>query len=84
MSRYEFLLKTRRMEDPAGWVILPGGYGLGFSLLCAIPHVFIGGPGYAVGYFIGGFPFDLTHGLASAALAAILLHPLERLMRLFS
>ena len=77
MSRYEFLLKTRRMEDPAGWVILPGGYGLGFSLLCAIPHVFIG-------YFIGGFPFDLTHGLASAALAAILLHPPERLMRLFS
>ncbi len=73
MSRYEFLLKTRRMEDPAGWVILPGGYGLGFSLLCAIPHV-----------FIGGFPFDLTHGLASAALAAILLHPPERLMRLFS
>ena len=34
-------------------IILPGGYGLGFSLLCAIPHVFIGGPGYAVGYFIG-------------------------------
>lgn len=77
-------LLFRRMEDLVGWVILLGAYGLGFGLLCAIPYVFIGGPGYAVSYFISGIPFDLTHGLANAVLAAILLRPLERLMRLFS
>ena len=75
-------LLFRRMEDLAGWVILLGAYGLGFGLLCAIPYVFIGGPGYAVSYFISGIPFDLAHGLANAVLAAILLRPLERLMRL--
>ena len=77
-------LLFRRMEDLVGWVILLGAYGLGFGLLCAIPYVFIGGPGYAVSYFISGIPFDLTHGLANAVLAAILLRPLERIMRLFS
>lgn len=77
-------LLFRRMEDLVGWVILLGAYGLGFGLLCAIPYVFIGGPGYAVSYFISGIPFDLAHGLANAVLAAILLRPLERLMRLIS
>lgn len=77
-------LLFRRMEDLAGWVILLGAYGLGFGLLCAIPYVFIGGPGYAVSYFISGIPFDLAHGLANAVLAAILLRPLKRLMRLIS
>lgn len=77
-------LLFRRMEDLVGWVILLGAYGLGFGLLCAIPYVFIGGPGYAVSYFISGIPFDLTHGLANAVLAAILLRALERIMRLFS
>lgn len=71
-------MALRGMKGVAGWVMLLGAYGLGFGLLCAVPYVFIGGFGYAVSYFISGIPFDITHGISNAALAALLFKPLGR------
>ncbi len=73
-------LLLRNMRGTAGWVLLLGGFGLSFGLLCALPYVLIGGFGYAVSYFISGIPFDLAHGAGNAALALLLFRPLDKLM----
>lgn len=71
----------RQMESILGWVVILGGFGLAFGLLCAIPYLFLGGPGAAVSYFLSGIPFDLLHGAGNMAAAAVLMRPLEKLMR---
>ncbi len=69
----------RNMRATLGWVILLAGFGLAFGLLCAIPYLFIGGPGLAVSYYISGIPFDLLHCAGNAVTAAVLFGPLRRL-----
>ena len=71
----------RHMESTAGWVVLLGGYGFGFGFLCAIPYLFLGGPGAAASYFLSGIPFDLIHGAGNIAVAAVLMKPLEKMFR---
>ena len=71
----------RQMENILGWVVILGGFGLAFGFLCAIPYLFLGGPGAAVSYFLSGIPFDLLHGAGNMAAAAVLMRPLEKLMR---
>ena len=69
----------KNMKDKIGWVILLGGFGLVFGLLCAIPSLLIGGIGLAASYFISGIPYDLVHCAGNVAVALVLFQPLYRL-----
>lgn len=67
----------RKMEQPLGWAILSGVYGMCFGALCGIVDVAIGGFGYAVTKWISGIPFDLLHCGGNFFIALILWKPLR-------
>lgn len=69
----------RRMENPLGWAVLSGSFGLLFGALCAPVDVFIGGWGYAVAKWISGIPFDLMHCAGNFILALFLFCPIRKL-----
>ena len=71
----------RRMEEPLGWAILSGSFGLLFGALCAPVDVFIGGWGYAVSKWVSGIPFDLMHCAGNFFIALILFRPIRNLTR---
>lgn len=71
----------RRVNQPLLWAAISGMYGLLFGALCAIPYLFIGGPGLATSYFVSGIPFDLLHCAGNFVLALLLGEPLVRLTR---
>lgn len=70
----------REMQEPLGWAILSGTFGLLFGALCGIVDVFVGGLGYAVSKWISGIPFDLLHCGGNFAIALLLFAPLRRLL----
>lgn len=70
----------REMQEPLGWAILSGTFGLLFGALCGIVDVFVGGLGYAVSKWISGIPFDLLHCGGNFAMALLLFAPLRRLL----
>lgn len=71
---------VRRTDGVIGWVLLLGGFGLGFGTLCSLPYLFIGGLSMMGSYILSGIPFDLLHAAGNAVLAAILFKPLDKLM----
>ena len=71
----------RGLRQPVLWAAALGAYGLLFGLLCAIPYLFLGGPGLAASYFVSGIPFDLLHCVGNFTLALLLGEPLVRLTR---
>jgi len=73
-------LLMKKMESPLGWAILSGAFGLLFGALCAVADMFIGGVGYAVGKWVTGIPFDITHCAGNFVIALLLFRPLHRLM----
>ena len=69
----------RAIRQQIVWAAVLGAYGLLFGLLCALPYLFIGGPGLAVSYFVSGIPFDLLHCAGNFVLALLLGEPLVKL-----
>ncbi len=59
---------------------IAGLFGLLFGTLCAIPYIFIFDFTYAVGWIIGGLPYDAIHAVSNFAAVAILYYPLTRVM----
>ena len=70
----------RKMENPLGWALLSGGFGLLFGALCAPVDAVMGGMGYAVSKWISGIPFDLAHAAGNFVIALVLFQPMRRLM----
>lgn len=70
----------RKMENPFGWAVLSGGFGLLFGLLCAPVYIFSGGLGFAVSWWISGIPFDLTHAAGNFVIALVLFVPMRKLL----
>lgn len=70
----------RKMEQPLGWAILSGTYGLLFGALCGIVDVFIGGFSYAAAKWVSGIPFDIAHCIGNFAIALLLFKPMRELM----
>lgn len=70
----------REMQQPLGWALVSGVYGLLFGALCAIVDAFIGGPAYAVAKWASGIPFDIAHCAGNFCIALILFRPLRELL----
>lgn len=70
----------RKMQQPLGWAVLSGAFGLLFGALCGIVDVFIGGPLYAVGKWVSGIPYDLLHCIGNFVIALLLFAPLRKLL----
>ena len=71
----------RKNENLLIWAVIAGLFGLSFGILCAIPYIFIGGPGFAVSYWLSGIPFDITHCISNFVLTLLLLDPLQKLFK---
>ena len=70
----------KKMQSPMGWALLSGIYGLLFGALCAVADVFIGGVGYAVGKWVTGIPFDITHCVGNFVIGMVLFKPVRELL----
>ena len=70
----------RRIEQPLGWAVLSGGFGLLFGALCAPVDVVIGGIGYAAAKWVSGIPFDIAHCIGNFVIALVLFAPMRRLL----
>ncbi len=70
----------RKMENPFGWALLSGGFGLLFGLLCAPVYIFSGGIGFAVSWWTSGIPFDLSHAAGNFVIALVLFVPMRKLL----
>lgn len=79
----------KKMDSALSWSILSGAFGLLFGLLCAIPYIFIGAAGtsltsglqYAFGWWVGGIPWDIVHGIGNFVIMLVLYHPIARVMK---
>lgn len=71
----------RKMEEPLGWAILSGAFGLCFGALCGIVDVFIGGWSYALTKWMAGINFDLWHCGGNFFMALLLYKPLRNLTK---
>ena len=71
----------RKMEQPLGWAMLSGSFGLLFGLLCAPVDLAMGGLGYAVSKWVSGIPFDLLHCAGNFLMALLLFAPMRNLMK---
>jgi len=69
------------VDTPLLWACVSGVFGLLFGGLCSITYLFIGGPAYALSYWVSGIPFDITHCIANFIIALVLMKPLTGLMR---
>ncbi len=70
----------RRMEQPLGWAILSGAFGLLFGALCGITDVFMGGLSFALSKWTMGIGFDITHCVGNFVIALLLFAPLRKVL----
>ena len=70
----------RKMEDPLGWAILSGAFGLAFGALCGITDIFIYGFPVAVAKWVSGIWFDLLHCGGNFVMALLLFAPMRKLL----
>ena len=70
----------REMRQPLGWALLSGIFGLLFGVLCAPVYLVVGGPMYAVSWWVSGIPFDMIHALSNFVIALVLFVPLRTLL----
>ena len=70
----------REMRQPLGWALLSGVFGLVFGALCAPLYLVVGGPMYAVSWWVSGIPFDMIHALSNFVIALVLFVPLRTLL----
>ncbi len=71
----------RRMEDPLGWAILSAAFGLAFGALCGLTDIFLYGFQTAVGKWVSGIWFDITHCVGNFVMALLLFGPLRKLLK---
>lgn len=69
-------LLFRRQTSVWFWSILSGLFGLAFGALCAIPYLFITGPGGAFAWWVAGIPYDVVHGASNFLICLVLFGPL--------
>jgi len=69
----------RTMEQPLGWALVSGVFGLLFGALCAPVDTVIGGVSYAMAKWISGIPFDIAHCAGNFVIALVLFKPLRKL-----
>ena len=74
-------LLLRKMQEPLGWAILSGTFGLLFGALCGIADIFIGGFSYAAAKWVSGIWFDLMHCAGNFVIALLLFNPLRNLLK---
>ena len=74
-------LLLRKMQEPLGWAILSGTFGLAFGALCGIADIFIGGFSYAAAKWVSGIWFDLLHCAGNFVIALLLFDPLRNLLK---
>lgn len=72
--------KLRSVDSWFIWAGINGAFGLCFGALFAIPYIFVS-PSYALTYWIGGIPFDITHCIGNFAAAVILGKPIDNSMK---
>lgn len=77
---WAFAYLLRKMQDPLGWAVLSGAFGLLFGALCGIVDIFIGGWSYALGKWVSGLMFDVTHCVGNFVIALVLFKPLRTLL----
>ncbi len=70
----------REMRALLGWAVLAGLFGLLFGALCTPVYLVVGGPAFALSWWLNGIPFDLAHCAGNFVLALTLFHPLRRLL----
>ncbi len=70
----------RDMQQPLGWALVSGVFGLLFGALCGIADAFIGGIPFAVAKWASGIPFDITHCLGNFFIALVMFKPLRELL----
>ena len=70
----------RKMEDPLGWAILSGAFGLAFGALCGITDIFIYGFPVAIAKWVSGIWFDLLHCGGNFVMALLLFAPMRKLL----
>lgn len=70
----------RGMKHPLGWALLSAAFGLLFGLLCAPVYLFVGGPGYAVSWWVSGLLYDVLHCVGNFVMALVLFVPLRKLL----
>ena len=75
-----FAWLLRDMKNPLGWATLSGAFGLFFGFFCAPVYLVTGGPGYALSWWVSGFPFDALHCDGNFAVALVLFMPLRKLL----
>lgn len=72
----------RSMKHPLGWALLSAVFGLLFGALCAPVKLFMGGPGYALSWWISGIPYDVLHCVGNFIMALLLFVPLRKLLEM--
>lgn len=70
----------RDMRHPFGWAVLSGVFGLLFGGLCTPVYFVIGGPGYALSWWLSGIPYDIAHCAGNFVIALVLFVPLRGLL----
>ena len=70
----------RKMQNPIGWGLLCGVFGLLFGLFCAPVYALTGGPAFAVSWWISGIPFDMLHGAGNFVIGLTLFTPMRKLL----
>lgn len=73
-------VSLRKMEQPIGWAVLSGTFGLLFGALCAPVDVVIGGVSYAAAKWVSGIPFDIAHCAGNFVIALVLFGPMRKLV----
>lgn len=78
-------LLFRKMENPLGWAILAGAFGLSFGALMLPPFLLIMfGPQRAFqmfpAYWVSGIMFDIAHCVGNFATCFFLYRPLTKVM----
>ena len=63
------------------WALVGAFFGLSFGALCAIPYLLIGGPRFAVTWWLAGIPYDLVHCGGNFFLILALWKPMSLLMQ---
>ena len=71
----------RKMQEPLGWAMLSGAFGLAFGALCGIADIFVGGFSYAAAKWVSGIWFDLLHCAGNFVIALLLFNPLRNLLK---
>jgi len=70
----------RDMKHPLGWAMLSAVFGLLFGALCAPVKLAMGGPEYALSWWISGIPYDIIHCIGNFVMALLLFVPLRKLL----